>query len=61
MTLAPTSTKVFAIASPMPIEAPVTTTIFPSSSMLAFVFSATSASQGRRPSCRTINVISIAA
>ena len=34
-TLAPSAANRFAIASPIPMEAPVTTTTFPSSSMIA--------------------------
>src|SRR5271168_1519086 len=40
-TLAPRSAKIFAIASPIPMEAPVTTTTFPESSIARFYSSAT--------------------
>jgi hypothetical protein len=39
-TLAPCPANTWAMASPIPIEAPVTTTTFPLSSMFAFVFAA---------------------
>src|SRR5438445_10667263 len=57
-TLAPASAKILARASPIPIEAPVTTTTFPTSSMLGLYSPRLSKSRceatGSHNSCRTI-------